>query len=309
MSETNEKMKALFIVNPFSGVGRQKAIERHLAGKLNHKLFDYEVKYTERPHHATELCHDALQQNVDLIVAVGGDGTVNETARLLIGRETLLGIIPSGSGNGLARHLRIPLETDKAIEVLNGMKVKKIDAVEANDQFFFSIAGVGFDAFVAKKFAGQKKRGFMKYAQIATEEYPNYKPKKFTLEIDGRKFKRRALFISFANSDQFGYNTSISPQAKIDDGLIDICIMKKVPLWQTVFLAPLFFLRLINKSPFIEIIRAREVDIKQKNNYLNLDGEAVKVNKRLHIKVIPQAINIIVPEKRRQFSLLPHDKS
>jgi len=308
MAETR-KIKALFIVNPFSGVGRKKAIEKHLANKLNHDLFDYEIKYTERPHHATELCHTALQENVDLIVAVGGDGTVNEIARLLIGKENILGIIPSGSGNGLARHLHIPLETDRAIRVLNGMKVKKIDAVEANDQFFFSIAGVGFDAFVAKKFAGQKRRGFMKYAQIATEEYPGFKPKKFTLTIDGKKLSRTALFISFANSDQFGYNTSISPDAKIDDGLIDICIMKKVPLWQTIFLAPLFLLRLINKSPFIEIIRAREVDIKQKKNYLNLDGEAVKVKKKLHIKVLPNALNIIIPEKPRHFSLLQHDKS
>lgn len=309
MNTPQQKLKALFIVNPFSGVGKQKAIERHLANKLDHSLFDYEIKYTQRPHHATELCHAAIKKPVDVIVAVGGDGTVNEVARLLIGQSIPLGIIPSGSGNGLARHLRIPTEADRAIGVLNGMKVKKIDAVEANDQFFFSIAGVGFDAHVARKFAGQKRRGFIKYAQIAAEEYPNYEPKDFTLTIDGKKLKRRALFISFANSDQFGYNTSISPEAKIDDGLIDICIVKKIPLWQTIFLAPLFFLRLINKSPFVEIIRARELDIRQKKSYLNLDGESVKVSKKLHIKVIPQAVNIIVPEKPRYFNLIPYDKS
>jgi diacylglycerol kinase family enzyme len=165
-----------------------------------------------------------------------------------------------------------------------------------NNLFFLSIAGVGFDAFVAKKFAKQKHRGFFKYAQIAISEYFKYEPKNFTLLIDGRKVKRKALFISFANSDQFGYNTSISPNAKIDDGLIDICIMRKVPWWKTGFLAPLLFTKRIDQSQYIEILHASEVAVKQKNKHINLDGESLKMDQNIHVKVLPKSLNVLVPE-------------
>jgi diacylglycerol kinase family enzyme len=115
--------------------------------------------------------------------------------------------------------------------------------------------------------------------------------------VDGKKVKRKALFISFANSDQFGYNTSIAPNAQIDDGMIDICIMKKIPLWKTIFLAPLLFSKKIDHSPYVEIIRAHKVDLKQKKKRINLDGESVKLSKRLHIKVVPQSLKVIVPKK------------
>jgi len=256
MSKPSEKIKAVFIVNPFSGLGHQKKIVQLLEKHLDSEKFDHQVSFTERPHHGTDICKNSVNNGADIIIAVGGDGSVNEIARPLAFTDIPLGIIPSGSGNGLARHLKIPTETIKAIKVLNNFSIKKIDTAEVNNRFFVSIAGVGFDAFVAKKFAEHKRRGFYTYAQIAIGEYFNYKPKTFTLRIDGKKVKRKALFISFANSDQFGYNTSISPHAKIDDGLIDICIMKKVPWWKTGFLAPLLFSKRIDKSKYLEIIRA-----------------------------------------------------
>jgi len=295
MAKVQNKIKALFIVNPFSGVGHHKDIERYVAKSLDHGKFDFSLIYTERPHHATEICEDARKNGYNLIVAVGGDGTVNEVARPLVGTNIPLGIIPSGSGNGLARHLKIPINPNKAIEVLNKFSQKKIDSVEVNDQFFVSIAGVGFDAFVAKKFSGQKRRGFLKYAQIALSEYFRYRPKKFILTIDGKKLEKRALFISIANSDQFGYNTSISPKAKIDDGLVDICIMKKIPMWKTFFLAPLLFSRKIDRSSYLEIIRASEVDILQKKKRINLDGESIKMGKSLHFKVMPKSLTVVAP--------------
>jgi len=289
------KIKALFIVNPFSGVGRQAEIEKHISNTINHEKFEFSIAYTQGPQHATKLCKTAIENKYKLIVAVGGDGTVNEIARPLVGQAIPMGIVPSGSGNGLARHLKIPIDITKAIELLNKLKTKKIDTVEVNDQFFVSIAGVGFDAFVAKKFAGQKRRGFFKYAWIALSEYFRYQPKNFILKIDGTTVKKKALFISVANSDQFGYNTSIAPQAKIDDGMVDICIMKKVPMWRALFLAPLLFTRNIDRSSYIEIIRAREVDLKQKKKRINLDGESVIMNKSLHFKVLPKSLMVVVP--------------
>ena len=300
MTEAQDKIRTLFIVNPFSGVGRGKAIERHLKHHLDHEKFDYQVVYTERPAHATRLCREAASDKIQLVVAVGGDGTVNEVARPLVGKKIPMGIIPSGSGNGLARHLKIPMETNRAIHILNKMKTRNIDTVGVNNMFFLSIAGVGFDAMVAHKIAGEKRRGFLGYFRIAISEYRKYRPKKFTMVVDGKKVKRKALFISFANSDQFGYNTSIAPNAKIDDGMIDICIMKKVPLWKTIFLAPLLFARKIDRSPYVEIMRAHEVDLRQKKKRINLDGESVKLSNKLRIRVVPQSLMVVVPEKSRQ---------
>ena len=289
------KIRALFIVNPFSGIGRHKDIEKHLIKVLDHEKFDYTVEYTNAPGHATELSKNAMDSGYGIIVAVGGDGTVNEVARPLVKTEIILGIIPSGSGNGLARHLGIPMETDRAIRLINNGFVKNIDTVKANDYLFLSIAGIGFDALVAQKFAGQKLRGFFKYVFISITEYFPYEPTVFKMSIDGQKIDREALFISFANSDQFGYNTSIAPKAKIDDGLIDVCIVKKFPVWVSPFLAPMLISKKIDQTPYVEIIRAREVLLRRKHKIMNLDGEPVKLKKRLHIRVVPTSLKVIVP--------------
>ncbi len=291
----HKKTKALFIVNPFSGIWRQKAIDKHLFNVLDRDKFDYSLEYTEKQGHATKLSTKAVEDGYKLIVAVGGDGTVNEVARPLIGSEITLGIIPSGSGNGLARHLGISTETDRAIKIINDGLVREIDTVKANDQMFLSIAGIGFDALVAEKFAGQKYRGFFKYLFISMTEYFPYKPQKFKMFIDGKKIEREALFISFANSDQFGYNTSIAPKAKIDDGLIDVCIVKKFPVWVSPFLAPMLLSKKIDQTPYVEIIRTKEVYLDRKNRITNLDGEPVKLKKKLHIRVVPRSLKVIVP--------------
>lgn len=293
MSEIRKKI--LFIVNPFSGVGRHKSIENHIKKGLNTTLFDYTVKYTEAPQHATELTKNAIENKFEIVVAVGGDGTVNEVAQAIVGTDAILGIVPSGSGNGLARHLNISVNPKKAIQVINQLNVKKIDTALANEQFFVNLAGVGFDALVAKKFAGQRRRGFFKYFKIAVWEYLRYEPTKFTMIVDGQKIKRKALFISFANSDQFGYNTSIAPQAKIDDGFIDISIVKKIPLWKTLFTATLLFSKQINRSKYIEVLRAKEVEIIRKKKTIHLDGEPIKMGKNLVVKINPSSLSVLVP--------------
>jgi len=296
MSKSNfNNTKALFIVNPFSGIGRHSEIEAHLHKVLDKEKFDYSVKYTEGIGHATELCKKGIEAGCQLIVAVGGDGTVNEVSRPLVGSNIPMGIIPSGSGNGLAHHLGIPMETDKAIRLINVGHIKTIDTVKANDHIFLSIAGIGFDALVARKFAKQKYRGFLKYVFISVTEFFPYEPTVFKMIADGRKIEREALFISFANSNQFGYNTVISPEAKIDDGLVDICIVKKFPAWVSPFLAPMLIAKKIDQTPYVEIIRAKEVIVKRKHKYMNLDGEPVKLTKKLHIRVKPKSLTLIVP--------------
>lgn len=295
MSDTRAKIKTLFIVNPFSGVGRHHLVEQMVSKSLDASVFDYQVVYTEAVGHASKLSKAAAKNGYQLIVAVGGDGTVNEVAAPLIGTDVVLGMVPSGSGNGLARHLKIPLETEKAIALLNHQKKRRIDTVTVNDRVFLSIAGVGFDAYVAQKFANKRRRGFFQYARIILLTYFKYLPQKYVLHLNGEQIIRKALFISFANSDQFGYNTSIAPQARIDDGLIDISIMRKAPAWKAPFLLLLFFMKKIDRTNYVEMIRASEVLVEQKKRRINLDGETVKMGQKLHFRIIPLSLTVAVP--------------
>ncbi len=243
MASDELQKRILFIVNPISGIGRQKAVERLIEARLDKDRFNISIAYTNAPGHATDISRKAAADGVEIVVAVGGDGTVNETAAGLVDSETILAIVPAGSGNGLARHLKIPMNLKRAIDVINMGRILKIDTATMNDQLFVNVAGVGFDAAVAKKFALAGKRGFSTYLRITTNSYKQYEPKQYTLIIDGKVIKRRALLISFANSSQFGNNTSIDPSASVSDGYIDVCIVGKVPFWKTFFLGPLLFMK------------------------------------------------------------------
>jgi YegS/Rv2252/BmrU family lipid kinase len=293
---TTSQQHIVFIVNPVSGIGKQKVIERLIDERLDKAKFVSSIVYTNAPGHATEISRTAAADGVDIVVAVGGDGTVNETAAGLVGTSTALAIVPAGSGNGLARHLKIPMNLKHAIDIINKGKILKIDTATINDQLFVNVAGVGFDASVAKKFAVAGKRGFSTYLRITTNSYKNYEPKQYTLVIDGKVFKRRALLISFANSSQFGNNTSIDPTASVNDGYIDVCIVGKMPYWKALFLAPLLFLKKFDQTRYIEIIRAKEVILKRrKGKSIHLDGDPKVMGKELTMKINPLSLNVITP--------------
>ncbi|MDD4603806.1 MAG: diacylglycerol kinase family lipid kinase [Bacteroidales bacterium] len=289
-------MRILFIVNPISGVKKQRKIEQLVEDHLDKSLFESKIMYTEGPGDATVISRKAAEENTDIVVAVGGDGTVNEVAAGLVGTNTAMAILPCGSGNGLSRHLKIPMNLKKALEVINQNKTTRIDTATLNDQLFVNVAGVGFDAFIAKKFSQAHKRGFTTYLKITTQSYKDYKPKKYTLVIDGNEIKRRALLISFANSSQFGNNTSIDPKASLDDGYIDVCIVGKIPFFKTIFIAPLLFMKQFDRTHFVEIIRAKEVYVKRKKGKnIHLDGDPKKMGKELTMKVNPKSLIIVVP--------------
>ena len=290
------KKRIIFIVNPISGVSKKGQLVKQITATIDRVKFEYKILYTEGPNHATEICKDYSAGQTDMIVAVGGDGSVNEVAKGLVGSKTALGIIPAGSGNGLAHHLKIPVNYKKAIEIINQHKVIKIDTGSINNRLFVSIAGIGFDAFVAEKFSHGSRRGFLSYARIVAEEYPAYKPKRYKIEINGKFIDTKALFIGFANSDQFGYGTSIAPHAKIDDGLLDVIIMQKPSVIEIPFLASLLYWRKIDLWKNIEIIKAANLVVEmEKGKWVNIDGEPMLLGEKLHIKVDPQSLNIIVP--------------
>lgn len=290
------RKKILFIINPISGIGKKKDLDRKIAENTDKEKYDYNIVYTEAPGHATELSRKAVGDKTDIVVAIGGDGTVNEIGQELVGTGTALGIIPAGSGNGLARHLKIPFNLKKAISVINQGKIHKIDTATVNGKFFLSMAGIGYEAFVAKKFAKAPKRGFFTYFRIVSGEYPMYKPKKYTLEIDGKIIKRKALSITFANSNQFGNNASFDPDAKLDDGLIDVCIITRIPVYKVPFYVPLLFTRTFHKTQYIEILKVKKVVVtRTKGKSVHFDGDPVRMGDTLEMKINPLSLNVIIP--------------
>ncbi len=295
----SRKIKIIFIVNPISGARRRPFWRNIINNVIDKKKFDYKIELTKYAGHAKEIAADAVKNKIPVVVAVGGDGTINEVGSQLIGSDTALGIIPLGSGNGLARHLGIPRILPLAIRLINQMKITEIDTAEINGVPFISIAGVGFDALVAKLFAKSSARGFLTYARIVANRFAKYKPKKYVIKTkEGEKIKTKAFFISFANSNQFGFNTAIAPNASLKDGFIDICIVKKPNFFELPIVANLLMLRMIDKSPLVRIIKSAEFTVKQeKNRHVNIDGEAVKISKELHVKVNPLSLKIIVPTK------------
>jgi YegS/Rv2252/BmrU family lipid kinase len=292
------KKRVLFIVNPVSGVNqsRKAVLGDVISQQLDANLFECEIKFSESSEDVRALSHTAANEGVDIIVAVGGDGTLNQVVKGMIGSQATLAVVPAGSGNGLARHLGIPIDTEQSIKLIAQGKTQMIDTVNLNDNLFVSIAGVGFDALVAKRFSQVTRRGFFSYFKIVTNEYTYYRPRKYRMEIDGQQVVRQALFVSFANTNQFGYNTIISPDAKIDDGLVDVCIVKKVPLLYAPRVVGLLLARRIDSSGFVEIIRAKKIKLtRNKNRVVNIDGEPVKLTKDLEITVNPLSLKIIIP--------------
>jgi len=285
------RRKALFIINPISG-GKKKDDVPQLIGKY----VDAEatIIFTKGVAHAREVAKEAIGK-YDLIVAVGGDGTVNEIASALVGTETVLGVIPCGSGNGLARFLGIPMDMQQAIANLNTGRTEAIDSAMANGKSFFNMAGMGFDAHISEVFAHGKKRGFITYIKSSFREILNYTAQNYKFEIDDKPYQRTAFMLSFANSSQYGNNAHISPQASVQDGLIDVCVIKPFPLYRFLELGIRMFTKTTNSSRFVEVIRGKHIVIKRdKPGPMHLDGEPELAGTEVDIKVLPSSLKIIV---------------
>lgn len=289
------KKKICFIVNPISGIGRQKVIEKLIDQQLNRTLFDYEISYTKAAKHATELARQAVLNNFNIVVAVGGDGSINEIGRGLIGSTTAMAIIPAGSGNGLARHLKIPLDSKKAMDIINNAKETIIDTMQFNNETFINIAGLGFDAHIGWEFAKFGKRGLSSYLKLIAREYPKYKAADYELIINGKSFHKKAFVISFANGSQWGNNAYIAPLADISDGFIDIAILKDFSFFNAFSLGYRLFFKTLHQSSRLEIIKTKEVIVKQSGTAAHIDGEPIETGHTISVKVNPLSLKVIVP--------------
>jgi diacylglycerol kinase (ATP) len=286
----------LFIINPISG-GKNKSELPLLIGKLLDPVkFFPSYSFTEYAGHAAELAEEAANRNFDVIVAVGGDGTINEVASKVRKFNKVLGIIPFGSGNGLARFLKIPLKAASAVQVINRLNILKIDTGLFNGNGFFNMAGMGFDAYISSIFAEDKSRGLSGYLKLGLKEVLNYKAQTYDLVIDGKEYTFKAFLISIANSSQYGNNAHIAPAASVTDGLFDICIVKEFPIMKLPVLAYQMLTATTHQSKFVDIIKGREIIIRRpEEGAIHIDGEPMFMGKDLQVSILPLSLNVIVP--------------
>jgi len=292
------KKKVLFIINPFSGLGKQNTIDQMISKELNPVDWNWDIAFTKNEGHATVISKEASQK-YDVVVAVGGDGTVNEVATGLIGTQTVMGIIPAGSGNGLARHLNIPLKVNRALQMFNQYQVMAIDVININNRYSFNVSGVGFDGHISHLFAKEKNRGPLKYIKLITNEFAKYKSRKYRITIDDEVIEHDAFLISLANSTQYGNNVHIAPGAVIDDGLIDVCVIRDFPKVTAPALLLSLFDQTIDQSKYDEIFLCKKVTIESDQDLMaHIDGEAFIAGKRLDVNVMPLALNVMVPNNQ-----------
>jgi YegS/Rv2252/BmrU family lipid kinase len=255
--------------------------------------FDVHIKHTTRPQHATELTKEAIASGADTVVAVGGDGTVNEVGCGLINSDVALGVIPCGSGNGFARHLKIPMSLKGAVKRVIANECRTIDSAEINGIPYFATAGLGFDAEVGWQFADFGKRGFISYVQVTTQAFFKFKPKTYHLIIDGQKRETTAFLINFANAGQYGNNAWIAPSASLSDGLIDVCILKSFPIGHVPGILFRLFNKTLTQSKYYEVIRAKEIEVIDPTKY-HIDGEPMRTDGHMTIRVVPNSLKVIV---------------
>ena len=294
------KQKIRFIINPISGKKHKDNLPRQIEEHLDHSRFDHEICISEYPGHSCILAKDAINQHVDILAVAGGDGSINEVGTPLIGTDIALAIIPCGSGNGLSRCLNLPLDPVKALQVINGNHRSKIDTVTINDQPFISISGTGYDAKVAEDYSKDPRRGFETYFRYIIRNYATMKEQAYTVVLPDKTMEVKAFFISFANSNQMGYDFPISPHASLWDGKVDLCIVQKPNPFELPIMGGFLIDGMMDKAPKVKIIQTPEATIiRPKAEVINLDGESVMTEKDLHIKVNPLSLNIICNETQK----------
>jgi YegS/Rv2252/BmrU family lipid kinase len=290
------KKKILFILNPKAGSGLNNTITGSIKKSFDKEEFDAEIILTGFAGHATTLSREAAKNKFDIVAAAGGDGTINEVAQSLKDTGTALAIIPTGSGNGFARHFKIPLNIEKAISIIKKGKTVSVDSLLINEKFCLNIAGAGFDAHIAHLFANYGKRGFITYIKLVIKEYFSYNEKKYEIEFENKKIKSAAFLVAIANASQFGNGARIAPLANADDGMIDVTILKKIPLSRIIFvLARMFNGRLVS-SGYAEILRSKSFTISSAEEIMiHIDGEPGSSCKKIIAMIDPLSVKLIIP--------------
>ena len=293
----DSKKKISFIINPISGTQGKEQILKWLDEKLDKSRYIPEVIYTERAGHAVEIAALKAKEEAFAVVAIGGDGTINEIARSLVHTKTALGIIPCGSGNGLARHLQIPMDAKKAINIINEGLIDIIDYGKINDVPFFCTCGVGFDAFVSLQFSKAGRRGPLIYLEKTLLESLKYKPETYELEMDGSTLRYKAFLIACGNASQYGNNAYITPQATLNDGLLDVTILEPFTVLDVPALSFQLFNKTIDQNSRIKTFRCKTLRIhRSKQGVIHFDGDPMIMGENIDVNIIKRGLQVIVPK-------------
>ena len=294
--------RVAIIINPISGTGGRRDVLHDrvsVAGALAQRHGLEPLMFvSERRGHIRDLAHSALAAGATTVLAWGGDGTINEIGSVLAFREATLGIIPSGSGNGLARELRIPLRAPEAFAVALGGADRVIDCGELDGHLFFNVAGIGVDARIAHEFSthGLERRGFRRYLEIGARELFRYRPDVHTICVDAASIRSHAMLIAIANGRQYGNGAVIAPHARLDDGQLDVVVVEQRPAWRALMQVPKVFLGKVDRVRGVSILRGERVEITSGRPMIyHCDGETYAGGASLRARVHPQALRVRAP--------------
>ena len=299
----DKRTKILFIVNPISGTSDKKHIIDLIPEYLDSHHCDWTICRTEYRGHAAEFADRAKKEGVDVVVAVGGDGTVNEVARSLVHSDTALGIIPCGSGNGLARHLYIPMNPKGALQVISDCHIEKLDFGMINQEPFFCTSGVGFDAYISDCFAKAGRRGLLTYIKTSLREGWKFKSDTYEITIDGERQVHKAFLIACANASQYGNNAYIAPLASMCDGLMDVTLMEPFSVLEAPKIAIQLFDKTITSNSHVHTFRCRHLHIKRSDSgVIHVDGDPKEAGEELDVEIVAQGIRMVVNTREHSYS-------
>lgn len=294
--------RILLIINPISGQIKKDKVPNLASSRLSQLGFNVDVEFTKYGGHATQLAQKAVGEGYYGVIACGGDGTINETAIALRETDTNLGILPCGSGNGLARHLEIPIDFALSLNVIEQNHITRCDYCSVNDMPFFCTFGVGFDATVSHRFAQQNRRGKMMYIKSAITEYLNYNQQTYTLKANGETITEEAFIVACCNASQYGNNAYIAPHASMTDGLIDVTIIHRGTIFDSAIMGFDLFSGYLDRNTHIRTFRTDHLEItRNEEGAAHIDGEALILGKELSVKCHPSAINIFTPKNTTEF--------
>lgn len=292
--------KIFLIINPISGTHPKDKLRRRVVEALRQHGFEVTTALTEYSGHASELAREAVKAGYSGVLACGGDGTVNEVASAMINTGVPMGILPSGSGNGLARHLLMPIDAIRAVDIIGRRCIRDCDCGIVNNTPFFCTFGVGFDATVSDRFAEASTRGALTYVKSALQEFASYKPVRYHIDADGEVFDDDAFLVAVCNANQYGNNAYIAPRASITDGKLNLVIVRKIPRFDTVMLGIEMLCGTLAENHGVLMREASSITIERKGGGpAHMDGEPlVDVGDKIVIECRPGALKLFTnPDK------------
>jgi diacylglycerol kinase (ATP) len=292
-------VKALFIVNDRSGRKRDFDVAEVIRASA---AFQSTVQPCGRKEDLDAMIDCAERDGMDVVFAVGGDGTVHETARRLIGRKPALGILPTGSGNGFARHIGLPLDPAEALDSCRGGRIVTIDTALVNEHPFLGVMGIGFDAMIADRFASSSVRGLETSVKEGLRAFADFKAEEYEVTANGSTIRQKAFVVAIANSGQYGNNARIAPLASLQDGLLDVVIIHDTHLLDAAFLLARLFHGTIHQAKGVTSLQTPELTVRRAaEGPAHLDGEPLNLGAELHVRVVPRSLRLLVPDAATTF--------